>query len=87
MRASLFMYNIVPIIDSHFGLVIEMVTRTKVECGNSWKNEDVVIEERLSKLLSTNIKINEIVHDNKNSMDSILAKLKNWFPKGPLAQM
>jgi hypothetical protein len=64
-----------PIMDSRSGLVLEMVTRTKVECGNSWKIEDVVIEEGLSKLLSVGLKIKEAVHDDKNSVDTILAKL------------
>jgi hypothetical protein len=48
--SSLFAYHgIAPFIDSRSRLVLEMV----IECGNSWKIEDVVIEEGLSKLLST----------------------------------
>lgn len=73
--SSCFAYHgTAPIIDSRSGLVLEMVTRTKVECGNSWKIEDVVIEG-LSKLLFVGLKIKEAVHDDKNLVDTILAKL------------
>lgn len=52
-----------------------MVTRTRKECGNSWKIEDIVVREGLDNLKAAGVCVIEAIHDDKNVVDSILSKM------------
>ena len=64
-----------PILDKETEKIIEMVTRTREECGNSWKIEDVIIREGLENLQARRLRIVEAIHDDKNSVDTILREM------------
>lgn len=52
-----------------------MVTKTRIECENSWKIENTAVEEGLDKLASTGLRIDEVVHDDsRNGVDELLAQ-------------
>jgi hypothetical protein len=54
-----------PIIDATSRCVIEMVSKTRVECGNSWVIEENAIQDELAILLQAGVKINEAVYVDK----------------------
>lgn len=68
-------HGITPLIDSRIGKVLEMVTRTRKECGNPWRIEEVGIEEGLKHLQDAGVQIIEGIHDDKNSIDMLLQNL------------
>jgi hypothetical protein len=49
--------------------------------GNAWCIEEIAIEEGLTNLLSTGVRIVEVVHDDKGAIDTILARLEIAFQK------
>jgi hypothetical protein len=68
-------YKTTSILHANIGYVLEMVTKTTKECGNAWRIEEIVIEEGLNNLLSIGVKIVEVVHDDKEAIDTILARM------------
>jgi hypothetical protein len=57
------------------GLVMEMMTHTRVQDDGSWNIEDKMTREGLQRLLQNGVCIAEVVHDNKGSVDFILAEI------------
>ena len=64
-----------PIMENENAYVIEMVTHTRVEDGGSWNIEDAIIREGLTNLIAVGVCISKAIHDNKNSIDTILREL------------
>jgi hypothetical protein len=64
-----------PIMEYGAGLVIEMTTHTRVQDDGPWNIEDKVTQEGLERLLQNGVRIAEVVHDDKGSVDSILAEM------------
>jgi hypothetical protein len=64
-----------PNLDKETGKIIEIVTHTREECGNSWKIEDTIIQEGLQNLQAFGLWIVEAIHDDKNSVDTILREM------------
>jgi hypothetical protein len=56
--------------------VLHVVTLTRVETGSSWKTEDACVRQALEECLDWGLKIVEVVHDDKSSVDSILTELE-----------
>jgi hypothetical protein len=56
--------------------VLELSIKTREEVGNAWNIEDLVIEEALQDLEAEGIKIFEVVHDDKCSVDTLLTNQK-----------
>lgn len=69
-------HGTVPVIDMVSGKVLHVVTLTRVETGSSWKTEDACVRQALEECLEWGLKIVEVVHDDKSSVDSILTGLK-----------
>jgi hypothetical protein len=52
--------------------VIELVIKTRVEVGLLWILEDARIEEAFISLDEAGVIVDDVVHDDKLSVDSIL---------------
>lgn len=76
-----------PILDYSTSLVMEMVTHTKAECGNSQNIEDIVVKEGLVNLAAKGVKIMEVMHNDKNAVNSIFTcKKEHCVTKGLVAE-
>jgi hypothetical protein len=60
------------VIQTKFGKVIELVIKTRVEVGLLWILEDARIEEAFISLDEAGVIVDDVVHDDKLSVDSIL---------------
>lgn len=68
-------HGTVPVIDSKTGKVLHCVTFTREETGSSWKTENACIRKAFEELQAWEMNIVECVHDDKASVDTILAEL------------
>ncbi|KAL2653855.1 hypothetical protein R1flu_021983 [Riccia fluitans] len=67
-------HGTLPIINTEDDRVIEMVTLTRKQTGNSWKIETAALKEALTSLEQVGLKIQEVVHDDNSQVDAILAQ-------------
>lgn len=65
-------HGTVPVIDVATGKVVELVTIDRVEAGNSNSIEPIGIRRAFERLHDAGIHINEVVHDDNNTVDRIL---------------
>jgi ribonuclease HI len=74
-------HGTVPILDMVIGKVLHVVTLTRIETGSAWKMEDAAVRQALEDLEEAGIHIVEAVHDDKCSVDGILADYGIWSSK------
>jgi hypothetical protein len=67
-------HGTVPALDSETGKCLALVTLTRKETGSSWKTEDACVRQCIEELIEAGLIISEVVHDDKASVDSILAE-------------
>ncbi|GAQ82597.1 hypothetical protein KFL_001170010, partial [Klebsormidium nitens] len=68
-------HGTVPALDMKSGKCVNIVTLTREETGSSWKTEDAAVRQAVDELIEQGVKLVEVVHDDKASVDSILAEL------------
>jgi hypothetical protein len=56
------------------GCILGMVTVKKTTVGNAWKIEDAAVRKGLEELVEDGVEISEGIHDDKRSVDTILAE-------------
>lgn len=67
-------HGTVPALDMVTEKCLALVTLTRKETGSSWKTEDACVRQCIEVLLEGGIVLVEVVHDDKASVDSILAE-------------
>lgn len=58
-----------------------MLTRTREECGNSWRIEDKVTREGLNNLIAKGLTSTKAIHDDKTIVIAILRDFGILSPK------
>jgi hypothetical protein len=74
-------HGTVPVLDMLTGKVLALVTLTRKETGSSWKTEDAAVRQALEELEEGGVNVVEGVHDDKASVDGILAEYGIWSSK------
>jgi hypothetical protein len=69
-------HGTIVMINAETGEVIHIVIKTREEAGSAWDIEDLAIEEILQDSEAKGIKIFEVVHDDKHSVDMLLTNHK-----------
>ncbi|KAL3680892.1 hypothetical protein R1sor_023848 [Riccia sorocarpa] len=65
-------HGTVPFINQADNRIVEMITLTRREAGNSWRIETAAISKGIELLRDRGITIAEIIHDDNNFVDSLL---------------
>jgi hypothetical protein len=68
-------HGTVPVLDMVSGKPLHIVTLTRIETGSSWKTEDACVRKATEEVMEKGVIVAECVHDDKASVDSILAEL------------
>jgi hypothetical protein len=69
-------HGTVPALDLLIGKPLNIVKLTRVETGSSWETEDAAVRRATEELQTAGVIVAECVHDDKASVDSILAELE-----------
>jgi hypothetical protein len=70
------MHGTIVVINAETGEVLHIDIKIREEVGSAWNIEDLAIEEVLQDLEVEGIKIFEVVHDDKHSVDMLLTNHK-----------